>query len=224
MSLKFKCLILDHDDTAVDSTATIHYPAHLEVMNQIRPERVPIGLNGWFLKNFHPGIMQYLTEEIGFNDRELELEYRIWRDFTSSRVPEFFEGFLEALLKYRQAGGRIAVVSHSEKDIIVKHYRALPLGERCLPNLVYGWDYDENKRKPSPWPVREILQGFQLKCEDALIVDDLKPGVLMSRAAGVPIAAAGWSHRILEREDYMRNNCAAYLATVGEFESYILSA
>ena len=32
-SIRFKCLILDHDDTAVDSTASIHYPAHVEIMN-----------------------------------------------------------------------------------------------------------------------------------------------------------------------------------------------
>ena len=33
----FKCLILDHDDTAVASTPAIHYPAHLEAMRVLRP-------------------------------------------------------------------------------------------------------------------------------------------------------------------------------------------
>ena len=25
--MRYKCLVLDHDDTVVDSTASIHYPA-----------------------------------------------------------------------------------------------------------------------------------------------------------------------------------------------------
>jgi len=29
MPLRCRCLNLDHDDTAVNSTATVHYPAHL---------------------------------------------------------------------------------------------------------------------------------------------------------------------------------------------------
>ena len=32
--MKYKCLILDHDDTIVNSTATIHYPAFQEYMKE----------------------------------------------------------------------------------------------------------------------------------------------------------------------------------------------
>ena len=59
MDLRFRCLILDHDDTAVNSTAMIHHPSHLESMRVLRPQAPPIDLQGWFLKNFDPGIMQY---------------------------------------------------------------------------------------------------------------------------------------------------------------------
>ena len=30
--LRYKCLIIDHDDTAVDSSATVHHPAHVKSM------------------------------------------------------------------------------------------------------------------------------------------------------------------------------------------------
>ena len=63
--MKIKCLILDHDDTVVDSTATVHFPAHLEVMKKLRPNHPVINLNTWFEKNFDPGIITFLTEEIG---------------------------------------------------------------------------------------------------------------------------------------------------------------
>ena len=196
MDLPYKCLILDHDDTAVNSTALIHHPSHVESMRRLRPGTGPIDLEGWFLKNFDPGIMHYLTEELGLSREELEIEYTIWREFNTTRIPPFFPGFLESLDAYRARGGIITVVSHSEKDVILNAYRAAAGDDGWIPDMVFGWDYDETRRKPSPWPVESILRRFSLSPEQALIVDDLKPGVLMSRAAGVRIGAAGWAHRI----------------------------
>jgi phosphoglycolate phosphatase/pyrophosphatase PpaX len=221
MDLPYRCLILDHDDTAVNSTALIHHPSHVESMRLLRPQMAAIDLEGWFLKNFEPGIMEYLTVELGLNKQELDLEYNIWRDFNTSKVPSFFPGFLETLHAYRAHGGIITVVSHSEKDIILNAYRAAK-GYTFLPDLIFGWDYDETRRKPSPWPVKNILRRFNLSPEQALIVDDLKPGVLMSRATGVAIAAAGWAHRIPEIHTYMRENCDLYFESVEEFGSFIL--
>ena len=208
MGLKYKCLILDHDDTAVNSSATIHFPAHLKVMRLIRPHIAPIDLNGWFLKNFHPGVMNYLSGELKMSDQELQKEYQIWREFTTNRIPQFYPGFLEALSQYRESGGLIAVVSHSEKDIIERNYIFHNECRQFLPDIIFGWHYDEKKRKPSPWPVQEILRTFGLNPEEALIVDDLKPGVLMSLETKVPIAAAGWSHKIPEIQEYMRKQSA----------------
>jgi len=223
MPLRYKCLILDHDDTAVDSSATIHYPAHLEAMRLLRPGCRPVDLQGWFLKNFDPGIMEYLSGELGMSPPELRWEYRIWSRFGARRIPSFFPGFLEALRSYRESGGRVAVVSHSEKRAIARHYRHTPRPQRFFPDLILGWHRDERKRKPSPWPVLQVLNAFKLEARQALIVDDLKPGVLMARSAGVPAAASGWCHRIPRIEAYMRRNCLAYLETVEEFARFILT-
>ncbi len=223
MALRFRCLILDHDDTAVDSTRTVHYPAHLEAMRLLRPRRRPINLDGWFLKNFEPGLMGYLSGELGLSQEELRSEYRIWRRFTTAHTPSFFAGFLEALAEYRSRGGLIAVVSHSEADIIRGHYRSFTHRLPAGPDLVFGWDEDEGRRKPSPWPVQRVLESFGLSAGQALIVDDLKPGVLMSQACGVPVAAAGWAHRIPEIHRYMSEHCLVYLESVQEFRALILS-
>ncbi|OHD20103.1 MAG: hypothetical protein A2V99_08980 [Spirochaetes bacterium RBG_16_67_19] len=219
MDLRFVCLILDHDDTAVDSTSEVHYPAHVEAMRILRPGRAPVSLEGWFLKNFHPGIMPYLLQELGLNAEELVRELEIWRSFTASRTPRFFAGFLETLGEYRRRGGKIAVISHSDPEVIRAHYRAAgPLD----PDLVFGWDDEEEKRKPSPWPARQVLAGLGLPASRALILDDLKPGVLMAREAGVAVAAAGWAHRIPAIREYMQSNCLAYFETVGAFRDYLL--
>jgi len=219
MSLRFAYLILDHDDTAVDSTAAVHYPAHVEAMRVLRPGRTPVSLEGWFLKNFHPGIMPYLQEELGLSAEELARELEIWRSFTTRRIPRFFAGFLETLQEYRARGGRIAVISHSDPEVIRGHYRSAgPL----VPDLVFGWDDREEKRKPSPWPVRQTLALLNVPAGQALILDDLKPGVLMARGAGVAVAGAGWAHHIGEIREYMQSSCLAYFEAVGAFRDFLL--
>jgi phosphoglycolate phosphatase-like HAD superfamily hydrolase len=223
MSIKFKCLILDHDDTAVNSTAMIHYPAHRKVMEELRPDYPVISLRGWFEKNFHPGIMEYMKKDLGFTDREIQREYEIWREYTTTKVPEFFPGFIDALKRFKSFGGIITVVSHSEKDLILRDYRGADPEGRTVPDMVFGWDFDDNKRKPHPYPVERILQTFSLRPEEVLILDDLRPGVLMSRAAGVEIAGAGWGHDIPEIRNYMMKHCTAYFATVREFTDFLFT-
>jgi len=223
MSLRYKCLILDHDDTAVDSTASIHHPAHVEIMRQVRPGITPIDLEGWLRKNFDPGIMDYLVEELAFSEPEMEQELIIWREFTRSRVPRFYPGFIELLHEYRSRGGIITVVSHSEVDSIESHYRAADPTGISFPDAIFGWTYDADRRKPSPYPVLRILQRFALRAQEVLIVDDLKPGVEMARAAGVAIAAAGWGHRIPEIREFMEANCQVYLEDIEALGRMVLA-
>jgi beta-phosphoglucomutase-like phosphatase (HAD superfamily) len=219
MSIRYRCLLLDHDDTAVNSAASVHYPAHLESLRVLRPGRATPTLEDWILTNFH-GIMEYLKGELGLSEEELEVEYEIWRKYSTSRTPEFFPGFLSVIAEYRGSGGKVAVVSHSEADVIESHYRHAGV-PAAVPDLIFGWSKDADKRKPSPWPVREALAAFGARPEEALIVDDLKPGVLMSRATGVPVAGAGWGYDIPEIERYMRANTIAYFKSLEEFKNFL---
>ena len=220
MSARYRCIFIDHDDTAVDSTAAIHYPAHLEALRALRPGRIPPTREQWLLYNFH-GIMEYLRGELGMDETEMKTEFEIWRSWTTTHTPPFFPGFRELLLDYRGQGGLVAVISHSEKEVIEAHYRAAQ-GAPFVPDLVFGWEHEEQMRKPSPWPVREGLRLFGCAAAEALIVDDLKPGVLMSRATGVAIAAAGWSHQVPEIERYMRANAHFYCPRVEDLRAFLL--
>lgn len=219
--MKYKCLILDHDDTSVQSTPHIHYPAHIEVMRQLRPGQKPVTLDDWFLKNFSPGIMEYMSGELGFSDEEIKEEYRIWREYSSQQIPPFFPGFLDILREYKDRGGIITVVSHSEEDLIRRDYKQAKAEE--LPELVFGWDFDSEKRKPSPYPVLKILKHYNLQGREALILDDLKPAVEMSRRSSVPIAGAGWGHNIPIIRKYMKTHCHYFLETVEDFRTLLIS-
>ena len=216
-----RCLLLDHDDTAVDSTREIHYPSHLESMRTLRPGRAPVSLEGFFLASCDPGISEFLRVDLGLDAAELAEDSRIWRRHNEAGNPRFYPGFLDILREFHGRGGLVAVISHSERDVIERHYRGAD-GGRFLPDLIFGWDDDPDRRKPSPWPVREALRAFALEPSDALIVDDLKPGVLMGQAAGVAVAAAGWGHSIPAIRTYMREHCAAYLETVEDLRRLVL--
>jgi beta-phosphoglucomutase-like phosphatase (HAD superfamily) len=220
MDLRYRCILIDHDDTAVDSTEAVHYPAHVEALRVLRPGRTPPTKDEWLLRNFH-GIMEYLEGDLGMTGEELVRELEIWRTWTTSHVPPFFPGFLDLLKDYRRHGGLVAVISHSEAGVIEGHYRAAE-DPPFVPDLIFGWEHEAERRKPSVWPVREALRRFQCPPCAALIVDDLKPGVLMARAAGVDFAAAGWSHKVAEIQEYMKAHAVACCARIEDLRALIL--
>ena len=110
--MRCKCLVMDHDDTTVNSTASIHFPSFCAYLQLVRPQ-AHYTLEEYFRKNFDPGILPLFTGELGFNDEELEGEFRFWQDWLRTRVPKAYPGIREILERHRAAGGIIAVVSHS---------------------------------------------------------------------------------------------------------------
>ena len=212
--MRYKCLVLDHDDTVVNSTATIHFPSFLEFLSTIRPES-HYTLEEYFRKNFDPGIMELFTDELHFTPDELDEEYRFWQAYVKTRVPRAYQGMRDILERHRAQGGRIAVVSHSTSETIVRDYRENQLP---MPDLIFGWELPMEQRKPNAWPLLQIMQRFGLEKNELLMLDDLKPGYDMARAAGVDFAAAGWANDIPEIEGFMRKNCDFYCKTVSDFD------
>ncbi len=218
----YRCLLIDHDDTCVDSTRIIHYPAHLEILKRMRPEHTPETLEGWFEKNFDPGVFAYYTGELNFSHEEMKQEMDIWRSFTVSRIPAFFPGMVDTLRAFRDAGGKVVVVSHSEEDLIRRDYAHGADGFE--PDMVFGWHADPLKRKPHPWPAFEALRVIGVAPEEAAVLDDLSPGIDMARDAGIDALGAGWGHRVGSIEAEMRRRCKHYFTAVTEFSDFLLYA
>ena len=194
--MKYSCILIDHDDTTVDSTPSIHYPAHVEQMKRLGKEAELLSLKDWFLINYSPGIQSYLADTLGLSPEEQELCYRIWREYTTRDIPEFFKGILNLLSEFRSRGGKIVVVSHSEPDIIESHYEKQTEVPGFFPDRIIGWEGDIEKHKPNPWPVFSVMDEYGLEKNEILVVDDLKPGIEMAVRAGVDSVAAVWSHGI----------------------------
>ncbi|MBQ3381103.1 MAG: HAD hydrolase-like protein [Oscillospiraceae bacterium] len=215
--MKYRLLVFDHDDTAVNSTATIHHPCFVRFLEEYYPGR-SCSLEEYFLKNFSPGFLAMCREEYGMDDETLEKETAYWRAYVSSRVPKAYPGIRELMLRHRREGGMLAVISHSYGDNILRDYRLNGLPE---PDLVFGWEMPPEKRKPSPWPLQEVLRQSGLKPEQALVIDDLKPGYDMAKSCGVPFAAAGWANDIPEIEAFMRRFSGLYFKTVSALTAYL---
>lgn len=215
--MRFRCLILDHDDTVVNSTATIHFPAFLAYIGQVRPDR-HYTLDEYVRKNFDPGIVSLFRDELGLSDEEMDAEFRFWQEYLKTRIPIAYDGIREILVRHKAQGGLIAVVSHSVREGIERDYRANDLP---LPDIIYGWEQPPHRRKPNPWPLEQIMQHFDLRPEELLMVDDLKPGFDMCRACGVPFAAAGWSNDVPEIECFMRSNSDYYFKTVAQLDAFL---
>lgn len=215
--MRYRCLVMDHDDTVVNSTATIHFPSFLAYLQKVRPEKT-YTLEDYFSKNFDPGIISLFTDELGFSKREMDEEFAFWQEYVKTRVPKAYPGIREILERHKAEGGLLAVISHSVRDTIVRDYRENGLPQ---PDVIFGWELPEHQRKPHPWPMEQLMQRYGLRPEEILTVDDLKPGYDMCRACGVPFAAAGWANDVPEIERFMRQNCDFYFKTVAELDAFL---
>lgn len=215
--MRYACLVLDHDDTVVNSTAMIHYPSFLAYLKLVRPN-AHYTLEDYFRKNFDPGIMPLFTDELGFSEQELHEEFLFWQEYLRTRVPRVYDGMREILLRHRARGGKIAVISHSVSDGILRDYAENDLP---TPDLVYGWEFPPEQRKPNAWPLEAVMRELSLPREQLLVVDDLKPGYDMARVCGVDFAAAGWANDVPEIESFMRAHCKYYFKTVAELDKFL---
>ena len=97
--MNYKALILDHDDTVVNSTATVHYPAFVAYMEQLRGG-TDITLEQYFAWNFDPGVLPFFRDIVGLSEEEMVAEEAFWcvvshsfgdyirRDYIANALPE----------------------------------------------------------------------------------------------------------------------------------------
>ena len=136
-ALRYRLLLLDHDDTTVASTETIHYPAHIESIRQLRPDLQPCTLEQWFENNLDPGISVYLDSL--FSAEQMKEEHSIWTRAMEKQRATFYDGMSELLAEFRQRGGQVAVISHSQAENIRKDYAArTPLLLPLCANTVHA--------------------------------------------------------------------------------------
>lgn len=212
-----KCLVLDHDDTVVMSTPQINYPSFMRALEVLRPER-ELSYEQFIEWNFNPGFSKLCSDILGFSEEEMAYQENCWKTSMAASVPRMYEGLPEILRNYAEHGGIVCVASHSLKKNIERDYLAAGL---LVPELIFDWECE--KKKPDPYALCEVMRVYELKPEEILMVDDLKPGCDMAKAAGVPFAFAGWSDNrgIPAVHAFMKENSEYYLENVQQLEALL---
>lgn len=189
--LRYPCLVLDHDDTVVQSESTVNYPFFIEFLAEYRPG-MTISRHDYISACFDPGYIEMCRQRFNFTDEELLTEYNGWKDYIRTHVPDPYPGIAQLIRQYKTAGGIICVVSQSAQENIRRDYQN-HFG--IQPDEVFGWDLEPEHRKPSPWALEQIMAKYGFPPSQLLVVDDMKAAVPMARNAGVQIAFAGWGRQ-----------------------------
>lgn len=189
--LKFPCLILDHDDTVVQSEATVNYPYFCYILDQFRPGQT-ITLDEYIHGCFHLGFAEMCRQKYGFTEQELAEEYLGWKNYIRNHIPAPYPGIDRIIKQQKAEGGILCVVSHSSVENITRDYRT-HFG--ILPDAIFGWDLPEEQRKPNSYPLEQILKKYQLSPQQLLVVDDMKPAYDMASKVGVSVAFAQWGKK-----------------------------
>ena len=187
--LKYPCLILDHDDTLVQTERAIGYPYFRDYLARVRPG-TDLSFREYVYDCHNAVFPDMCREKWHFTEEELHEEYTLWQAYCAENIPPLFPGVAELVRRQKAEGGLVCVVSLSSHANITRDYQA-HFGFQ--PDAVYACELPRDRRKPHPWALLDIMENFHLKPEELLMVDDMKLGMEMAHAAGVPAAYAGWS-------------------------------
>lgn len=216
--LKYPCLVLDHDDTVVQSEATVNYPYFCQILDQLRPGQ-RITLEEYIYGCCHMGFVEMCRKKYSFSDEELQEEYLGWKNYIKTHIPAPYQGIENIIKRHKAQGGILCVVSHSVEENIKRDYME---HFTILPDDIYGWDYPEHQRKPAPYPLVSIMEKYNLTPDQLLVVDDLKPAYDMAKAVNVPIGFAMWSK--LDQPDIctqMQELCDYTFTSPAELEKFL---
>ncbi len=215
---KYRCLVLDHDDTVVQTLKTLSYPFFLLELEQFRPGAT-MTLEEYILECHRLGFAEMCRERFQFTDEEMKLEHKQWMEYILQNIPDPYPGIGSIIRRQKEDGGLICVVSHSHVDNISRDYMA-HFG--ILPDAIYGWELPPHQRKPNPWPLEDIMKRFRLKPEEILVVDDMKLACMMAKPLGVEVAYSGWNGlNIPSLTAEMERLCAYSFPKISQFERFL---
>lgn len=216
--MKYPCLVLDHDDTFVQTQKTTGYPYFKEYIERVRPG---IKLSyGEYARVCNDAVFSDMCrQQWNLTEEELNEEYLGWNAYSRCHIPEIYPGMDRLIRRQRAEGGIICVASMSITEIIERDYLH-HVG--FLPDMIYGYDLPPEKRKPSSFALEDIMRRFGLKPEQLLVVDDMMQGWTMASRVGVPTAFAGWSKADFpEYKGNMQKHCTYTFDTPADFEGFL---
>ena len=202
--LKYRCLVLDHDDTVVQSMKTMSYPFWCMELEIFRPGQT-MTFQEYVMECHNRGFAGLCRDCFHFTDEELKKEHSMWMDYVMTHTPDPYPGIANIIHRQETDGGLICVVSHSHIDNILRDYRT-HFG--IEPDDVYGWELPPEQRKPNSYPLLDIMKRHDLRPEEILVVDDMKLACQMAQPLNIKVAYSGWNGLgIAEIDAEMKDLC-----------------
>lgn len=216
--LKFPCLVLDHDDTVVQTEKTIGYPYFRDYIERIRPGRT-LSFPEYVRDCNNMIFADMCREKWKMTEAELNEEYLGWKAYSRVHIPAACPGLDRIIKRQKELGGMVFVASLSTREIIERdflhHFGILPDG-------IYDYDLPADKRKPNAFALTDIRERYGFSAEQILMVDDMKLGWQMADSVGVATAFAGWSKaEFVELTQEMRRFCDFAFDTPAQLETFL---
>jgi len=105
--LKYPCLVLDHDDTVVQSEATVNYPFFCYILNQFRPG-TKITLHEYTEGCFRLGFADMCRKWYNFTEQEIVDEYHGWQKYIVDHIPAPFPGIGDIIRRQKCSSNPLA--------------------------------------------------------------------------------------------------------------------
>lgn len=216
--LKYKCLVLDHDDTVVQTERTIGYPYFRDYIEKIRPGQTLTFAE--YVRDCNNMVFADMCRERwSMTEEELRNEYQGWKAYSRANVPEVCDGIRQVIHRQKELGGLVCVSSLSTREIIERdflHHFGI------LPDAIYDYDLPVDQRKPAPYSLLDIMERFDLQPQELLMIDDMKLGCMMAKSVGVPTAFAFWSKADFpELTQEMRSICDFTFDSPADLERFL---
>ena len=114
--MRYRCLVLDHDDTSVQSTPTVHYPAYVETMRRLRPQLTPATREEFTRLWFESRFMETCRDVYRFTPEEMQFQDDNWKEFMQQRVPELFDGLPQIIRRLTEKMPQTLIASGLLQD------------------------------------------------------------------------------------------------------------
>ena len=216
--LRYKCLVLDHDDTVVQTEKAIGYPYFKEYIERVRPGH-SLTYPEYVADCNNMIFADMCRRKWQFTDEELLEEYLGWKAYSLQHMPPIFPGIDRIIHRQKEEGGLVCVSSLSSRDNITRDY-AEHFGMQ--PDVIYDYDLPQEQRKPNPYSLLDIMARYDLAPEEILVVDDLKLAWRMAHPLGVPVAFAAWGKQEFpELAEEMRSLCDFPFDTTEALEHFL---
>ncbi len=183
--MRFPVVLFDLDGTVVDSGAIIlasmRHATRTVLEREFADHELMASVGG-------PGLEAQMRALAPDRVEELVRAYREHNEPLHDDLRSF-DGIGEVLVRLKDEGRRLGIVSAKRRSTVELAFARVPLGH--LFDVIVGGDETE-RQKPAPEPLLLALDRFAAKPSDAAYVGDSPYDMQAARAAGVYAVGVTW--------------------------------